>query len=93
MHQVRQSLGVHEAMLNGDLRNLSRNVLKQAIDGLSRPAVVVGNLGQGWPVGGLVGGLLSRFGVDSKGEQMIERRMKRGKIQSGSTDQVPVERL
>src|ERR1051326_3630883 len=84
---------MHQTMFDRNLGDLGGNVLEQGIDGLARTAVVPCDLPDRRPVGRSVARLLSRLGIDSKREKTVEIRLERRYIQSGSTYQVPVERL
>src|SRR5438045_250282 len=84
VHLVGERLGVHETVLDGDLRYLGRDVVEQIVNDAACPAVIVLDFRQGGPVGWLISSLFSRLGIDAKGEKPIESRMERRNVERGS---------
>jgi hypothetical protein len=91
VQHVGESLGVHQAVLDGHAQELLRNVVQQLVDGFAGALLVVRHVGQGRPIGGLVAGQLARWGVDAEGEQAVELRVERRDVQRVARHQVPVE--
>ena len=80
VQDVRERLGVHQAMFDGDVEQLLGN--REGVDGFADLAAVALDLIEAGPIGGLVFGQLAGRRVDAEREELVERGMKRRAIQA-----------
>ena len=91
MQDVGEGLGVHQAVLDGHVQQLLRNVVQQLVDDFARAVLVMFHLCDGGPIGGLVARQLAGRRIDAEGEQPVERLVECRDVQRVARDQVPVE--
>ena len=93
VQQVRQRLGVHQAMFQRDVNQLLRHMVHPPVQFLSHLAVVVPDFIHARPIRRLVGGERTLGRIDSKLEELIKSRMEGTLAERLARDQVPIEGL
>ena len=91
MQNVGECLGVHQAVLDGHVQKLLRNIVHQLVDDFARALLVVLHLRDRGPIRGLVARQFAGRRIDAEGEQAVERLVECGNVQRVASDQVPVE--
>ncbi len=91
VQDVRESLGVHQAVFDGDVQQLLRHFGQPLVDHLARTLVGSVHLGETGPVGGLVLRQLAGRRIDAEGEQAIKFLVERAAGPAVARDQIPIE--